>query len=273
MTVDRKNLLLSRHSSFHLRLVHAAIGSYPNRSTKNTMTVNRLLMVFDDSGRDDSFIRDANSGELLPMRTGFLYFIPCRHEICIDLSENLFFVSLQFNLDLFYGFDVFKDYGKCVMVESPALVREARQLIHREEEIRTLCRINEIIFNLCVRLLTDHPAKVQENNVSWRKYENVLDFVQNSGDATTTVAMLAEMCSMRQDVFSRTFTRDMGVTPKDFVTNILMRKATEMLLTSSVNIRTVAENLNFSSEYYFSRFFKKHTGMAPRLFRKMNGAR
>jgi len=271
MTIDRKTLLLNLHSSFHLRVVHAAIGSYLCRFAKNTMAVNRLLMIFDDSGRDDSFIRDANSGELLEMRTGFLYFIPCHHKICIYLSENLFFISLHFNLDLFYGFDVFKDYGKCVVVENPPLVRETRQLIHREDEIRTLCRINEIIFNLCVRLLTDHPAKVQENSVSWRKYENVLDFVQNSGDAMTTVAMLAEMCSMRQDVFSRTFTRDMGVTPKDFVTNILMRKATEMLLTSSDNIRTVAKNLNFSSEYYFSRFFKKNTGMAPRLFRRMNG--
>jgi AraC-like DNA-binding protein len=271
MTIRQKNGLLTRHSFFNLGLTHAVIGSYPCHVKKHSMTVNRLLMIFDDSGLEDSLIRDSSSGELFPMRTGFLYFIPCNHEIDADLTENLFFVSLHFNLDLFYGFDVFNNYQHCIMIKNPELVYEAKQLLEREDEIKTLCRINEIIFNLCVSLLPDRQAETQKKLVDWRKHERILNFVKKSGDAATTVAMLADMAGMRQDVFSRKFTRDMNITPKDFITNTLMRKASEMLLASDINIRTVAENLNFSSEYYFSRFFKKHTGMAPKLFRKLNG--
>lgn len=270
MTVERKNRLLTRHSLLHLRLSHAAIGTYPIHSRKNTMTVNRLLMIFEASGRDESHIRDSGPGKLFPLQAGFLYFIPCGHEIDIKLSDDLFFVSLQFNLDLFYGFDVFKNYGKCAMIKNPTLVAEVKKLINREDEIKTLCRINEIIFNLCVSLLSDRPDKIRRDNVNRLKYEPLLDFLKKSGDATATVEKLADMNKMRRDVFSRNFTRDMGITPKDFISSILMRKASEMLLMPGISVRAVSAKLKFSSEYYFSRFFKKHSGMPPKSFQRLN---
>jgi len=270
MTIERKKKLLALHSFLHLRLVHAAVGSYPIYFRKNSMPVNRLLMVFADSGSNDSEVHDLNLGNLLPMRSGFLYFIPCNHEIDIRLSEKLFFISLQFNLDLFYGFDIFKSYGKCVMLRNPKLVAEVKKLMNREDETRTLCRINEIIFNLCVFLLSGESGETRNEKLNWYKYEDILDFLRKSGDATTTVEKLADMNKMRQDVFSRNFTRDMGTTPKDFISNILMRKASEMLLSPGVSVRKVSAELKFSSEYYFSRFFKKHSGMPPKSFQKLN---
>ena len=42
------------------------------------------------------------------------------------------------------------------------------------------------------------------------------------------------------------------------------------LLCSPLSIREIAEHFRFSSEYYFSNFFKRHTGTTPSAFRKAN---
>jgi AraC-like DNA-binding protein len=72
-------------------------------------------------------------------------------------------------------------------------------------------------------------------------------------------------------VFSRTFTRDMEITPKDFLTRSLMRKASRRLLDPACAIGEVAASLHFSSPYYFSRFFRKHSGQSPTVFRRTAG--
>lgn len=270
MAVTLNHDLLRTHPFLKLRLAHAAIGSYPIRS-RSTLSVNRILMVFEDSGSDASFIHDLASGELLQMQPESVYFVPCHHEIDINLTDSLLFVSLQFSLDLFYGFDVFKNYGKCVRTHNPGLISEAKSLFERQTDAQTLCRVNSIIFNICVPLLADCPSMNPKERLISRRYETILAFVQNSGDASTTVAMLADMLSMRQDVFSRRFTRDMRITPKEFIDNAIVRKASEMLLASDASVNDVSQCLNFSSECYFSRFFKKHTGIPPRQFRRING--
>lgn len=271
MPVEEKYNILSRHPYLRLRLTHAAIGSFPCHISNNMMMVNRLITVFADSGATQSSISDSVSGEKFVLRPGYFYFVPCNHPSDWDLSPNLLFVSLHFNLEMFYGFDVFRDYSRCFQQQAPELTTELKDLIHHDEEIITLCRLNEIIFNLCVQLLAKKPEPLRTDTGKWHNYEKVFTFIQKNGDATTRVETLADIMNMRNNVFSRKFTRDLGITPKNFLLNMLTRKASEMLLVPGTTVRQAAERLNFSSEYYFSNFFKKQTGLPPKEFQRHNG--
>ena len=273
MIADQKERLLALHPFLQLRMAHVTVVySYECHVRKNTMAVNRLLLVFEDNGRGECALRNPGAGQQFPMRTGCLYFIPCNLEVDLDIVPGISFVSLHFNLDLFYGFDVFGNCPRCEMVEAPSLVSETRQFLDLEDELKALCRVNELVFRLCASWLPARTADLQKSLVACREYEGILEFIRKDGNAATTVGKLADMKGMRSDVFSRRFTRDMGITPKDFLSKTLMRKASKMLLSPGITVREVAENLSFSSEYYFSRFFKKHSGQAPSVFQRSAGA-
>jgi len=273
MSVESKIKILSRHPYLRLHLAHAAIGTYPCHNTANRMTVNRVIVVLSDSGDEHSAIRDSVSGEFFPMRPGHLYFVPCSHPSDWDFSPKLHFVSLQFNLELFYGFDAFRNYPKCISKEAGELAAELKELIQRDEELRTLCRLNEILFHLCVELLEQHPESTSPGDGEWHVYEKVLNYIRTSGNATTTVESLAGMMNLQSSAFSRKFTRDIGISPKDFLLNTLIRKASEMLLVPGATVKETAGQLQFSSEYYFSGFFKRQTGISPTEFQRTQGMR
>ena len=271
--IDREKLA-TLSNFLQLRMARAAVvRGYECHVRGNAMSVNRLLMVFEDDDAHFYKLRNPNTRNQFPIRAGFLYFIPCNLEVELDISPAVSFLSLHFNLDLFYGFDVFGKSQRCEMLEAPARVSAAKRTLEQDDELRALCRINALILDLCATWLPPQTIDLQKGLMACRKYTTILDFVRNSADAATTVEALADMMGMRNDVFSRTFTRDMGITPKDFLAKTMMRKAARMLHAPGTTVRAVAANLNFSSEYYFSRFFKKHSGQPPKMFQRDAGTR
>jgi AraC-like DNA-binding protein len=271
MTVHRKEALLRNHSLSRLRLVHAAfVDSYPIDSPGHRMSVNRLLFMLREDGGEESFIRDSGNGAFLPMLAGHVYFVPCNHVIDIHIAPRLEFLSLQFNLDLFYGLDIFDGLRRCVTLNDPALTEELKGLLEEDSALRTLCRVSGVILDFCALHAPGDSPGLRRRLAAGLKYGKVLDYIRAGVSAADTVAKLAELTGVRQDVFSRKFTRDMGVTPKDFISGALLRRASDALLKPGATVRGAAAELGFSSEYYFSHFFKRLTGVPPSVFQRQN---
>lgn len=59
-----------------------------------------------------------------------------------------------------------------------------------------------------------------------------------------------------------------GTSPRILIANTLLDEAKLMLINTELNIAVIADHLNFSDQYAFGKFFKRHTGLSPRSFRK-----
>jgi iron complex transport system substrate-binding protein len=55
--------------------------------------------------------------------------------------------------------------------------------------------------------------------------------------------------------------------PIDYLIQVRMNKAKELLLNTEHTLKEIAESVGYSDSYYFSRLFKKITGSAPTAFR------
>lgn len=68
--------------------------------------------------------------------------------------------------------------------------------------------------------------------------------------------------------FLRRFKAVTGVTPSEYVATVRLQKAKNLLTDTDLLIKEIAFACGFENEYYFSNFFKKHTGTSPSAFRE-----
>lgn len=80
---------------------------------------------------------------------------------------------------------------------------------------------------------------------------------------------ISERIGLSYIQFARRFKQKTGMTPSDYVATLRLQKAKSLLSCSDVLIREIAILCGFENEYYFSNFFKKHTGISPRTFRDL----
>lgn len=82
------------------------------------------------------------------------------------------------------------------------------------------------------------------------------------------ISDVASACHVSQSHLSREFYKVTGVKPSEYMTKLRLKKAVDMLGSTSVQLAQVSEECGFSSANYFQKVFKKHMGMSPAQFRK-----
>lgn len=70
------------------------------------------------------------------------------------------------------------------------------------------------------------------------------------------------------DYMNRIFKADFGMTIFQYLEDYRITEAKKMLQTHAFSISQIAETLGFCNTYYFSRVFKKKTGVAPSHWKK-----
>ncbi len=78
---------------------------------------------------------------------------------------------------------------------------------------------------------------------------------------------MARLAGLSVNHFIRTFKRQFGMTPMDYIQKQRMTKAKQLLF-STDKIKIIAEQVGYRDEHYFSRVFKKNEGVAPTLYMK-----
>jgi AraC-like DNA-binding protein len=68
--------------------------------------------------------------------------------------------------------------------------------------------------------------------------------------------------------FIRRFRAHTGLPPQQYITKFRMAHARELIATSQMSITDIARIVGYDNPLYFSRMFKKETGVSPRAYRQ-----
>jgi two-component system, response regulator YesN len=82
--------------------------------------------------------------------------------------------------------------------------------------------------------------------------------------------MIAEQLGMSKKYLSNFFSEQIGISFSNYLTNLRMKKANELLLNTDMKIREISEAVGYRNVNSFVRFYKKHEGVTPGELRKVN---
>ena len=93
---------------------------------------------------------------------------------------------------------------------------------------------------------------------------------KNIGNADMTNELIAQNANISEVYLRKLFSKNFYTTPKQYILDIRIQKAKQLLTDSSLTISSISELCGFSSVYTFSRSFKEKTGISPSDFSKNN---
>lgn len=107
--------------------------------------------------------------------------------------------------------------------------------------------------------------------VGHRALEEVLVYIQEHLEAPITLEDLSARSRLSISRLSQLFHQVTGYSPIQFVQHQRVQKACYYLESTDEPIGRIAELVGLDDQFYFSRLFKKITGVSPRAFRGRSG--
>ena len=268
--MDISASLIQMSKYFRLDISHAV---YEEVSVcgKNTLPYNRLFMVTAAVEPERAYIANHSIEpvQVIKLIPGQLYFMPKNQQLEFHFAPGVTVVAFHFTMELFPGIDLFDD--ETLFKEAPVpeyILKNLLELWRQPNTIGNIAIMHSYVYSM-LGMFSDKTLKeLHKRREVMKQFESLLQHIEEKADAQTTIGQLAEYCNLAQDALSKRFIRASGDSLKNYLTRQLIRKASQMLLTGDYKIKEIAEILNFTSEYYFCRFFKKHTGMRPGEYRE-----
>jgi len=86
---------------------------------------------------------------------------------------------------------------------------------------------------------------------------------QHYDDPRLNNAVLASLCNISEVYFRRLFRQAFGSTPRQYLLDLRIRRAKQLLSERSATVTHISERCGFSSVYHFCRAFREITGQTP----------
>lgn len=110
------------------------------------------------------------------------------------------------------------------------------------------------------------------NAASGRRYSDIIQTAKNQIEHTymsddISLNTIAASVGMSPSYFSSIFSREMGKTFVEYLTEVRIEKAKELLVCSSMKSSEIGYEVGYKDPHYFSYIFKKTLGCSPKEYR------
>ena len=131
--------------------------------------------------------------------------------------------------------------------------------------IHTYRECGELYINLA---LYDSEIPNLQSGKNYEIISNAKRFIENNYKNSINLKDIADSVNLSPIYFHNIFTNACGVSPHDYLIDCRITEAKKQLWDSDKNLDFIAQNCGFGCAQYFSRIFKKITGITPGKYRK-----
>jgi AraC-like DNA-binding protein len=161
--------------------------------------------------------------------------------------------------------------GSLVPADSvPQTMEYFHDFIHKlfHKEISSPLVNSSMSYNLCMSLLEEAGATGERKDVN--SFEELLVLLHDNYSQDISVEEMARIMRLSRSHFTRLFSRNMGMGPREYLEDLRLKTAASLLQNETITIKEVAGRVGIQDENYFCRLFKNRYGLSPGKFQNRN---
>ena len=137
------------------------------------------------------------------------------------------------------------------------------------EEFKDLEDLSVWVSNIMQRFisLTFEFDKAKHADIIYR----VIDYIKNNYRERISLDELAKKTFLSKTYLSSLFKKETGYSISEYINDIRVDKSQSLLKDSDLSITDIAEMCGFEDQSYYTKVFKKVTGITPKKYRESRG--
>ncbi|HOK95587.1 MAG TPA: AraC family transcriptional regulator [Anaerohalosphaeraceae bacterium] len=109
---------------------------------------------------------------------------------------------------------------------------------------------------------------VTQLSQSMRTYQQCKTYIDMHFSALRSAGQAAEDCQIDVRYMAALFKKYCHIPPSRYIMGLKLNKAANLLLTTDLKIRQIAEHVGFDDPYHFTKNFKQFHGRSPKRYRQ-----
>ncbi len=138
------------------------------------------------------------------------------------------------------------------------------------ERITSLLVIFNKLANLKTKVLASEFFKPLSQKADQDRVTNVFNFVHSHSSQSITISQISGMVNLSESAFCKFFKRVSGKTFSDYINDLRIGHACQLLSETERSISEIAYAVGFENLTYFNRVFLKKKGKSPKRFRQQH---
>jgi AraC family transcriptional regulator, transcriptional activator of pobA len=174
-------------------------------------------------------------------------------------------IELIFHNGLFCHFDL----NEVIKIPRHGIIQTQLELIKEELRLRPYQHHISIHSRIELILVEINRAKVQRGDEIWKPdalFLKFLETVRANFDKNYSLADISRKLGTTEAKLNEQSKLHTGRTAQNVIYGLVASEAKRLLTYQNLTVKEVAYQLGFNDPFYFSNFFKKHTGLSPKSY-------
>lgn len=241
--------------------------------------VMRYVLLWCTAGELKVHVDDAEFSlhphEVISITSGQVHWIGAQARaqgVALEFSYD-FFCKTDVDIELVFHNGLFCHFGMNEVIAVPEY-QEFTQLlaqIHEELNLQPYQYLISSHARLELVLVMINRAKIVRGDEIWKPdalFLKFLEAVRTQFRQAPSLSSLAQQLQSTEAKLNELAKLHAGKTAQMVIYGLLASEAKRLLMYEKLSVKEVAAELGFNDPFYFSNFFKKHTGLSPKGYRE-----
>ncbi len=263
-----------------LQINHCAEETHPSSWIESKQHVDYdLWYVY--SGKIEILVHEkvhlASEGDLV-------LFSPNVSYTATTYDDGCWFNFTHFDFGLGNHFRILENFQLAGIIESTLLLEEVDLFLDAYEQYKHHQPMSGIRLKGCLMILIAKIVELyslgeyrgkfiynlssEKQTVNLQALQPVFNYIHDHLHQFLRIGELAKLAGLSEKYFINYFKEALGITPGQYIYQLKMNRARELLYSNQFSIQQIADMLGYADPYSFSKAFKKHYNILPSQLRK-----